>query len=239
MNTEKTINIDDKNIFVNPFQKYSPVEKSFALYAHFLACKPNHKILKNIGDNEITSGEHEGFGVTRSELLRRLACKYGYRTKPTFVYRNILANSEGIIINQVNCKGGSIGDDLSEKICSKYPIVAESYNKFLIKIPGSIQLIKVNDSATLWICNLFTPKYENRPIEWIFNLFGKAKAVNQNNEIYLKKGLVKLRTQIKKNHLQDLPVYIPDKMGKYQGWNWEETRSTILNIFPDAVICKN
>ncbi len=239
MAEELVLNIDDGNIFINPFQNISPIENATKLYEQYLSCKPNQKILKKIGDNEIFSREDEKSGVTRSEILRRLACKFGYRTKPTVVHRDILSNTCGIILNQVNCIGNTIGDVFSEKICSKYPIVEEVYNKYLIKTPGAIQLIHVSKKSSLWVCNIFTQKNIKTPTSWVFNIFGKATKVDSKDNSQIKSALTKLNTQIKKNKLQNLPLYVPNEMGKYQGWDWGQTTSIIMKIFPDIVICKN
>ena len=239
MEKEIVLNIDDKNIFINPFQNTNPSENAVKLYEQFLSCKPNQKILKKIGNNEIFSRENEKTGITRSEILRRMACKFGYRTKLTVVQRDILSNTYGIILNQVNCIGDVIGDEFSKKICSKYPIVEEVYNKYLIKTPGAIQLIHVSKIPTLWVCNIFTQKDVKHPTNWIFNIFGKATKVDSKNDTQIKNALTKLSTQIKKNKLQNLPIYVPNEMGKYQGWDWNQTTTILMKIFPDIVVCKN
>ena len=78
---ENTINIDDYRIFNNPFEKFEPSEDSFKLFEKYLDCKANKDILQKIGDNKITSSEYSGFGPTKDEILRKVACKNNYRTK--------------------------------------------------------------------------------------------------------------------------------------------------------------
>ncbi len=92
---------------------------------------------------------------------------------------------------------------------------------------------------TLWVCNIFTQKNVKHPTNWIFNIFGKATKVDSKNDTQIKNALTKLSTQIKKNKLQNLPLYVPNEMGKYQGWDWSQTTTILMKIFPDIVVCKN
>ena len=233
---KNVIDIDDWNIFVNPFQNFKPEENSVRLFEQFLGCKANHKILRRIGDNEIKTKEPEGSGITRSEILRRMACRYGYRTKPTFVHRDILANYEGIIVNQMSCKG-DVEDELFERLRFRYPVIIQNCQKIPEKSrEGTVVLSKVAECSNLWICSIFVQKHKG-PVEWVFNLFGKAAPAKQKDEISFKKILAKMKVQIKKAKLQNFPIYIPNEMGKCQGWDWNKSLSLIMNIFPDAVIC--
>ena len=233
---KNVIDIDDWNIFNNPFQNFKPEENSVKLFEQFLGCHANHKILKRIADNEIKTKEREESGITRSEILRRMACRYGYRTKPTFVHRDILANYEGIIVNQMSCKGSN-ADSLYDRIRFRYPVIIQNCQKIPEKSrEGTVVLSKVSECSNLWICSIFVQKYKG-PIEWVFNLFGKATPAKPKDEMSFKKALVKMRIQIKKARLQDLPIYIPNEMGKSQGWDWNKNLPLIMKIFPDAVIC--
>lgn len=221
----KTINIDKENIFVNPFTNIEPMEDSFAMYEKYLSCPANRKILERIGDNEIVSADYESFGTTRSEVLRRMACKYKLRSKLTTVRRNLIMNTSGVLVHQVDCEG-KMDNDISKSIKRIYTEIIEVYNKLQVKLPGNIQLIEVVDGKhPLWICNLFGKENDDSP-------FGSFKCCT-----FLKKGLTKLRVQLRKKHMDHLPVYIPHNMGEFQGWKWEDYESIIQKYIPTAIIC--
>ena len=228
---ENTINIDDYRIFNNPFEKFEPSEDSFKLFEKYLDCKANKDILQKIGDNKITSSEYSGFGPTKDEILRKVACKNNYRTKPTIVYRDVLNNTSGIIVQQVNCEGPIMGGKLAEAISIRYKEVEPIYNNLKVKIPGSIQMINlINDkNYPLYLCNLFGKKKECSSEEWEGFLRRKH---------FLKRGLNRLRIYMKKYKLQDLPVYIPYNMGEFQGWDWTDYEPVIMKYLPTAVICR-
>ena len=227
---ENTINIDDFQIFNNPFEYFEPVEDSFKLFEKYLDCKANKDILQKIGNNEITSSEHQGFGITRNEVLRKLACKNNYRTEPTIVYRDVLNNTSGIIVQQVNCEG-PMGGKLAEAISLRYKEVEPIYNGLKVKTPGSIQMIKLinDDNYPLYLCNLFGKSSTPDREDWEGFLRKKH---------FLKRGLLRLKIYMKKNKIEDLPIYIPYNMGEFQGWDWKDYEPVIMKYLPSAVICR-
>ncbi len=244
----RTVDIDKENIFVNPFDNVEPIEDSIYMYEKYLSCPANRNILARIGDNEIVSQEYESFGVTRSEILRKLACKYNLRSKLTIVRRDLIMNTAGILVNQVNCEG-EMGGDVTTSIKKVYTEIETTYNKLQVKVPGIIQLVKVVDGKhPLWICNLFgqkkpkTPSGYSRTIEFlkkeIFKLSRTVSLKKKEEKLeFLKRGMSKLRVQIKKNHLENLTVYIPYNMGEFQGYNWLEYKPIIQKYLPSSVIC--
>jgi hypothetical protein len=83
----------------------------------------------------------------------------------------------------------------------------------------------------LWLCNLFG-KINTYNAEEIFdNISSKEKH-------FLKSAFVKLRVYIRKNKLQNLPIYIPYNMGEFQGWSWDDYEPVIMRYIPDAVVCR-
>ena len=83
----------------------------------------------------------------------------------------------------------------------------------------------VDGKHPLWVCNLFGKKNSDKT---------PAFSVNYN---FLKRGFSKLRVQIRKNHIEDLPIYIPYNMGEFQGWDWKDYEPIISKYLPTAVIC--
>ena len=228
----KIIDIDEMKIFNNPFKDFEPAEDAFQLYEKYLNCKANRDILQKVGENILTSSEHSGFGVTRDEILRKVACKNNLRTSPTIVYRDVLNNTSGVIVQQVNCEG-PMGGKLAEAISLRYNEVEPIYKNLKVKTPGSIQMINLikDNKHPLWLCNLFGRINSYNAEEILDNIPSKKKH-------FLKNGIIKLRIFMKKNKLQDLPVYIPYNMGEFQGWSWDEYEPIIMRYIPDAVICR-
>ena len=221
----KVLDIDKDNIFVNPFMDVEPVDESYAMYEKYLECPPNRKILEKIGNNDIISRDYESFGTTRAEVLQRLACKYNYRNRLTVVRRDIMKNLYGIIVQQVNCDG-EMGDDIARSIKLHYYEVEGIYKELKVKYPGGIQLFKVVDGKQpLWICNLFGKKKE------------EDSSIFLKNYDFLKRGFAKLRVQIRKNHIENLPIYVPYNMGGFQGWDWKEYEPIIMKYLPQTVVC--
>ena len=227
------VNIDDHRIFNNPFKDFEPKEDSIYLYEKYLNCKANSDILKRVGNNIILSSDDSHSSVTREEVLQKIACKNKLRTVPTIIYRDVLNNTSGIIIQQVNCEGPKMGGKLAEAISLRYNEVEPIYKNLKVKTPGSIQMINLikDKSHPLWLCNLFGRTNSYNAEEVLDNISSKKKH-------FLKSGLVKLRVYMKKNKLQNLPVYIPYNMGEFQGWSWDDYEPVIMRYIPDAVICR-
>ncbi len=229
----KVINIDDYKIFNNPFKDIEPREDSLHLYEKYLSCKANSDILRKVGDNVLVSLDDSRAAVTREEVLQKVACRNQIRSTPTVVYRDVLNNTSGIIVQQVNCDGPKMGGKLAEAISLRYNEVEPIYRNLKVKTPGSIQMINIikDDKHPLWLCNLFG-KINTCNAEEIFdNISSKKKH-------FLKSGFVKLRVYMRKNKLQNLPIYIPYNMGEFQGWSWDDYEPVIMRYIPDAVICR-
>ena len=226
----KIINIDNYKIFNNPFKDVTPAEDSFRLYEKYLNCVANRDILKKVGNNILISSEESNKRVTREEVLQKIACKNKIRTSPAIVYRDVLNNTSGVIVQQVNCNG-PMGGKLSEAISLRYSEVVSAYNALKFKTPGAIQMVEVvkDKNYSLWICNLFGEYNSRRAEDW-------EKITKKKH--FLKKGLIKLRVYMRKNNICDIPIYIPYNMGEFQGWSWEDYEPVIMRYIPDAVICR-
>ena len=227
---ETVLDIDKFKIFNNPFEAFEPKEDCFELYEKYLSCKANNDILQKIGNNIITSSEHPGFGTTRDEILMKTACKNKIRTLPTIIHRDILNNTSGIIVQQVNCEG-PMGGKIAKAISLRFLEVESIYRNLKVKTPGSIQVINLVEDTRhpLYLCNLFGEINSQKAEDW--DKISKKKS-------FLKRGFVKLRVYMKKNNLKHLPIYIPYNMGEFQGWSWEDYEPVIMRYIPDAVICK-
>ena len=161
---ETVLDIDKFKIFNNPFEAFEPKEDCFELYEKYLSCKANNDILQKIGNNIITSSEHPGFGTTRDEILMKTACKNKIRTTPTIIHRDILNNTSGIIVQQVNCEG-PMGGKIAKAISLRFLEVESIYRNLKVKIPGSIQMINLVEDTRhpLYLCNLLAKSILKKP----------------------------------------------------------------------------
>lgn len=224
---ERKIDIDNKKIFQNPFQSLNSVHvNKMMLYRQFLI-SGNYDTLQLINNAEIVTNENSEYFWTRSEILQSIACKYHYRTIPTVITRDILENTAGIIVQQVNCQG-VMNVGLAKQIREKWPIVFEEYQKRKVKTLGSMQLILVEPAG----------KYSEYPL-YVCNIFGQlGYGTNQQQTNYqgVKKAFIKLKKEL---HRHKLPIFIPYMMGcGLGGGDWNKYLSIIFKIIPEIIICK-
>lgn len=145
------------------------------------------------------------------------------------IKKDILSVTQGIIVQQVNCKG-VMGAGLALQIRNKYPVVYEKYkitcNKFKPEeLLGKVQLIKV--APNLYVANFFAQLD-----------YGRDKC--QTDYDAFESCLDKLREKL--YDAPNIPVYFPHKIGcGLAGGNWEEIEELIMMYFmafPIVRICK-
>ena len=137
---------------------------------------------------------------------------------------DILANTNGIICHQVNCRG-VMGAGLAKQIKEKYPKVFEWYKHYCESISplhllGYAQLVTIGKdkagNSTLAIANLFAQDNYGRT-----GVYTDYKA--------LEKCFVKVH-DIAKEH--KLTVYLPYGIGcGLAGGDWEKVEKLINKIF--------
>jgi O-acetyl-ADP-ribose deacetylase (regulator of RNase III) len=134
---------------------------------------------------------------------------------------DITTIAQGIILHQVNCKG-VMGCGVALAIRNKWPKVYEWYRRQYHKAkPGMIQIVHIE--YNLFVVNLFAQ-----------DRYGRDKRYTDYDA--LQSCLEKISTWRFKNH-QDLPVYIPYKMGcGNAGGNWDIVYSIIQDTIPEAKI---
>lgn len=73
----------------------------------------------------------------------------------TFIKKDITTETDGIILNGVNCKG-VMGSGLAKAIRNKWPIVYSKYKElsFSDRLLGYVQFVKITDN--LLVANCFT-----------------------------------------------------------------------------------
>lgn len=133
---------------------------------------------------------------------------------------NILDVKEGVIIQQVNCKG-VMGAGLAKDIRNKWPIVYKKYKEREWS-PGDVAFVSID--TNLYVCNL-AGQYH----------YGREKGVCYTIYEAVELGLTKV------NHFciaQKLQAYIPYKMGcNLGGGDWRMVEKIINKVIPNAIIC--
>jgi hypothetical protein len=139
---------------------------------------------------------------------------------------NILNNTNGIILHQVNCQG-IMGGGLALQIKNKYPKVYEEYINFIDsfadpkKLLGEAQMVFVDNG--LYIGNIFSQ----------FDISCIERQTDYNAVELGFKKVVKFNSNI------NLPIYIPYLYGcGLGGGDWSIVSDIIEKILPTATICK-
>ena len=139
---------------------------------------------------------------------------------------NILDVTEGIIVQQVNCRG-IMGAGLAKQIREKYPHVYENYRDVCTMTEGSL-LGKVSFAQvtpTLCISSVFGQEF-----------YGRNPNVVYTSYDALKTGLFKVKVAQMR---WDKQVYVPHGIGcGLANGDWNVVLSVIEETIPDAIIVK-
>lgn len=140
---------------------------------------------------------------------------------------DILDVKEGIIVQQVNCKG-VMGAGLAKQIRNKYPNVYKTYINNLKSLRlknihplGNVDFTKVGDR--LAVCNFYAQySYGRHSIHTDYEEFEKC--------------LIKLKDKI---GIKNINVYFPYGIGcGLAGGDWNIVLSLIEKYFPESIIVK-
>lgn len=145
----------------------------------------------------------------------------------TTIPRDILTITEGIIVQQVNCKG-VMGAGLAKKIADKWPVVKTEYKSWCIQpgedLLGTISHTKVAES--LMVANVFGQLR-----------YGKKGCFT--NYVSLGRALRRVSGFARFFEVASDNVYLPHGIGcGLAGGDWHVVSAIIEQELPDAVICK-
>lgn len=134
---------------------------------------------------------------------------------------DITTIKQGIILHQVNCQG-VMGCGIALAIRKKWPKVYARYLNYYKNMKlGMIQIVHIE--YNLFVVNLFAQ-----------DRYGRNKRYTDYDAV--KSCLKEVTTWYFKNH-QDLPVYIPYKMGcGNAGGNWDIVYAIIQEVIPESKI---
>jgi len=220
----------DLSKWANPFRNsnFSHVER-ILLYEKYLRQTP--ELLSNLfelTDKTLISMKNVENEWTEIEVLKKLLCEFGFSKQLCVIKRDILTNTCGIIVHQVNCRL-KMGAGIALQIKNKWPTVFSSYiGAKTTWLPGMIQIIAVDTQRykKLFVCNLAGQ-----------DDYGNDKNIIYTNYPAVREALQKLQKVAK---ILDIPVFIPYGMGcGHANGDWETYSQIILKELPSAIICKH
>ena len=130
---------------------------------------------------------------------------------------NILDVTDGIICQQVNCKG-VMGAGLAKQIKEKYPIVYKTYRNKRGAQLGDLLIVSV--SPTLSIACLYA--------QYSYDNYGRFTDYNAF-EICL--------SRLKESNVHNKQIYFPYKIGcGLGGGDWRVVSKMIKRIIPESII---
>lgn len=157
--------------------------------------------------------------MTMSVVIWIILMKVSYINMKA-ITKDILNVKQGIIVQQVNCKG-VMGEGLAKQIRQAYPQVYTSYMKACSmytprQLLGMVQFVRVADD--LFICNFFTQLDFGFCVAKVFTDYTAFELAL--NKLALKIG-------------HDTPIYIPYRIGcGLAGGNWK-----VIEELIDVTLC--
>lgn len=149
-------------------------------------------------------------------------------TKLNIINKDILTVDKGIIGHQVNCIG-LMGAGLAKQIRDKYPIVYDNYKLYPHWELGDVQYVQINP-------NLF-----------VANMAGQYGIGTDKRQTNFNALTICLQSLKYNAIVKNLPIYLPYKLASglsgggtitEQNETWAEVSNIILEVCPEAIICK-